>query len=178
MSIGGSKGTGNTTVTQQSPYADILAAFSTDILQGASGLSSELSTTLAQILGSEGEMSFTKLDPTGAIETLKGEQAGARKTSTEQLSRSGLLNTPWGQSILANQTMQDIEARKSLASEFETTSQQRKQELYQTALSLIPGFASGLTTSGLAGLGGATAATTKTKSSGESSGVSGGVSLK
>lgn len=178
MSIGGSKGTGSTTVTQQSPYADLLAAYSTDILKGSSSLGSELTTTLSQILGSEGDLSFTDLDPTGAIETVKGEQAGTRKTTTEQLSRSGLLNTPWGQSILANQTMQDIEARKSLASEFETTSQQRKQELYQTALSLIPGFVSGMAGTGLAGLGGATAATTKQKSSGSSSGVSGGVSLK
>jgi hypothetical protein len=149
-----------------------------DIMHEVAPLRQDFAESLQQILASEGAMDFTDLDPSGAIETLKAEQAGTRKTTTEQLKRSGLMNTPWGQSLLAQQTMSDIEGRRKIASEFETEAKQRQQELFQTALSLIPGYASGMTLGGLGGVGGATAATTKQEGSGQSSGVSGGFSLK
>lgn len=173
MSLGASGGTGR--VSQSSPAADQLMEMASQLLGEQAPLRTSLSTTLRQILMNQGEMDFTEAGSL-AEDSARVESSYGIQDTKRELERTGLSGTPYGAAMVAKSAMTGREAISTAEATAEEESKQRQQALYQTVLSLIPGYLTGTQSAVAGGLGASIGGTTTEK--GTSVGGKAGLSLK
>lgn len=166
---GGGSSLGKSKGKQSSQAATQLQQTADQLLGEQSGLRNKFIGSLTGLLANKGATPYTELDPSGAIEANKFASAQALQQTKNSLAGSGLLGTPFGEGIVANQRGQAASAQSQIAPQYKNESMNRAQQSYQAVLNLVPQFLTGTLGSITSGLGAAVGGNVKAK--GSSSGL-------